>query len=357
MAAVFESYWASGDFVPYDADEFRERTVDREPRTELLLSPIEIVLRPFQERLLEQIELARHQGHHRNLLVAATGTGKTVMAAVDYARLRDRRCPATGCCSSLIARRSSTRACATFRHALRDAAFGELWVGGDRPTRFEHVFASIQSLNATGVDAHRPGPLRRRDRRRVPPRRGTLVRGAPRACRAARAARPDRDTGASRRSRRAPLLRRPHRGRAAPVGRDRPAVPRSIRLLRRPRRTRPARRPVEARARLRRRRAHERADRGPRVGAAGHRTGPPARSTDPSRDASARLLRQRRPRPVHGRAASADAGIPAIAIWGDSPHERTATGACATWPTGEYTSCSPSISSTRASTSPTSTRC
>ena len=28
------------------------------------------------------------RGHHRNLLVSATGTGKTVMAAVDYARLR-----------------------------------------------------------------------------------------------------------------------------------------------------------------------------------------------------------------------------------------------------------------------------
>ena len=47
-------------------------------------------LEPFQERLLEQIELARQQGHHRNLLVSATGTGKTVMAAVDYARLQAR---------------------------------------------------------------------------------------------------------------------------------------------------------------------------------------------------------------------------------------------------------------------------
>src|SRR5690606_17740303 len=40
---------------------------------------------------------------------------------------------------------------ATFRQALRDAAFGELWVDGRTPTRFEHVFASIQSLSATGL--------------------------------------------------------------------------------------------------------------------------------------------------------------------------------------------------------------
>jgi HKD family nuclease len=89
MAAVFESYWASGDFVPFDRDEFRKRTAVTEPEQSLLLSPIEIVLLPFQERLLEQVELARTLGRHRNLLVAATGTGKTVIAAVDYVRLRE----------------------------------------------------------------------------------------------------------------------------------------------------------------------------------------------------------------------------------------------------------------------------
>ena len=40
---------------------------------------------------------------------------------------------------------------ATFRYCLRDHAFGELWVGAHRPRRFEHVFASIQSLYATGT--------------------------------------------------------------------------------------------------------------------------------------------------------------------------------------------------------------
>ena len=69
------------------------------------------------------------------------------MAAVDYARLREQRCRVTGCSSSRTARRSLSRAGATFAHALRDASFGELWVGGKRPSRFEHVFASIQSLN------------------------------------------------------------------------------------------------------------------------------------------------------------------------------------------------------------------
>ena len=145
MTAVFASYWASADFADYDAADFARRTQELAPTDVTLLSPVEIELRPFQEALLEHIDLARHQGHHRNLLVAATGTGKTVMAAVDYARVGSQ----LGRSRLLfVAHREEIldQSRATFRHALRDAAFGEKWVRGARPTRFEHVFASIQSL-------------------------------------------------------------------------------------------------------------------------------------------------------------------------------------------------------------------
>jgi HKD family nuclease len=151
MAAVFESYWASQAFVPYDPAEFARRTARATGEGELLLSPVEVVLRPFQEELLEQIALARHQDHHRNLLVAATGTGKTVMAAVDYARLRLKLSRAR---LLFVAHREEIldQSRNTFRHALRNAAFGEKWVGRSRPDQFEHVFASIQSLNANGIE-------------------------------------------------------------------------------------------------------------------------------------------------------------------------------------------------------------
>lgn len=155
MVAVFESYWASNTFVDYDPDEFAARTQHAESDRRILLGPVEIVLRPFQEALLEQLALARERGHHRNLLVAATGTGKTVMAAEDYRRLqRDigtRRL-------LFIAHRKEIleQAMATYRVALRDPSFGELWVGYAKPQRFDHVFASIQSLTATGTAAIDP---------------------------------------------------------------------------------------------------------------------------------------------------------------------------------------------------------
>jgi superfamily II DNA or RNA helicase/HKD family nuclease len=150
MAAVFTSYWESRDFAGYEPAEFARLTQALSAADVTLLSPIELELRPFQEALLEHVVLARHQGHHRNLLVAATGTGKTVIAAVDYARLR----PELGRSRLLfVAHREEIidQSRATFRHALRDAAFGEKWVGGHRPDLFEHVFASIQSLHSADV--------------------------------------------------------------------------------------------------------------------------------------------------------------------------------------------------------------
>lgn len=155
VAAVFESYWQQADFQPYDPQQFAAVVGRGEPGSAITISPIEVRLEAFQERLLELIALARQQGHHRNLLVSATGTGKTVMAAVDYARLRQRLPRAR---LLFVAHREEIleQSRATFAHALRDVTFGELWVGGHRPRHFEHVFASIQSLNASGVNSIPP---------------------------------------------------------------------------------------------------------------------------------------------------------------------------------------------------------
>jgi len=152
VSAVFESYWNNGDFVRYDSAEFMAQAGSGATGRDspLQFSPIEVRLEAFQERLLEQIELSRQQGHHRNLLASATGTGKTVMAAVDYARLKARLPRAR---LLFVAHRDQilTQSQGTFRHVLRDWSFGELWVGGSRPRQFDHVFASIQSLSGSGL--------------------------------------------------------------------------------------------------------------------------------------------------------------------------------------------------------------
>lgn len=148
--AVFESYWHSGEFVPFDLAEFRDRTAPQAASASHNLPPTDLHPLPFQRRLLEKLHLARERGHHRNLLVSATGTGKTVMAALDFAQLREHD-PRARLLFVAHRREILEQSLLTFRHALREPAFGELWVGGQRPERFQHVFASIQSLTASGL--------------------------------------------------------------------------------------------------------------------------------------------------------------------------------------------------------------
>src|SRR3954452_18763668 len=135
-------------FEPEVFEEEQRRAGRATSGPTIIVSPVELHPRPFQQRLLELLEVSRQAGHHRNLLVAATGTGKTVMAALDYAALRQTFPRAR---LLFVAHREEIldQSMATFRYALRDPTFGEKWVGGRRPERFKNLFASIQSLSAS----------------------------------------------------------------------------------------------------------------------------------------------------------------------------------------------------------------
>ena len=235
----------------------------------VILSPIELRLEPFQERLLEKISLSRSRGYHRNLLVAATGTGKTVMAAVDYARLRDDLPRAR---LLFVAHRNEIldQSLAIFRHAIRDASFGEKWIGGARPQHFEHVFASVQSLNAANLEDLAPDhfdvvvvdEFHHAAARRTA---SCLTTSHPRT------ARPDRDTRTQRRPVDPALVRRPHRRRVATVGCHRPAAPLPLHVFRHSRRPGPHRHPVAPRPGLRRHGPQQPVHQYRRLGADGRR--------------------------------------------------------------------------------------
>ena len=143
---TFATYWADSHFEPFDPKRFAKATAVAESDASIL-TPFEIEPYPFQRQILERLQVERHKGHAHNLIAAATGTGKTIIAALDYRHLRselDRARLLFVAHRTEILQQSQT----TFRHVLRDGAFGELWVGGDRPSRWENVFASIQSINA-----------------------------------------------------------------------------------------------------------------------------------------------------------------------------------------------------------------
>ena len=146
LRAAFENHWADTEFVPYDAEQFRRETRAQQPRGELR-AVFELRPRTFQKQVLERLTAERElHDRHRNLVVSATGTGKTVIAALDYARL----CAAAGRRLRLlfVAHRKEIllQSRDVFRHAVSDGSYGELYVDGDRPIDGDHVFASVQSL-------------------------------------------------------------------------------------------------------------------------------------------------------------------------------------------------------------------
>lgn len=151
--STFETYWASNDFEQFDGEvESREKlnTALQEARgSHCDTSTYFFDLKPFphQQEILEQLRVERDlHKRFRNLVVAATGTGKTLISAFDFARFLRDKPDAT---FLFVAHRQEIlkQAQASFRAVLRDSNFGELWVGGEKPAHYRQLFASIQTLN------------------------------------------------------------------------------------------------------------------------------------------------------------------------------------------------------------------
>ena len=145
--AAFGQYWDDVDFRAYDAVEFDE-AVTRQKRAGLApYLRFDITARPHQQEILDELEAERARGHCRNLVVAATGTGKTIVAALDYKRLR-RSMGRDRLLFVAHRRQIIDQSHTTFQVVLADGAFGEALYSGEVPSTWDHVFANVQSLNA-----------------------------------------------------------------------------------------------------------------------------------------------------------------------------------------------------------------
>ena len=151
---AFSTYWEDSHFEGFDAERF-SRFTEFETQNDRILTPFAIEPYPFQRQMLDRLQVERNRGRQNNLIVAATGTGKTVVAALDYRRLRSTEKRAR---LLFVAHRNEIlqQSRTVFRHVLQDGAFGEQRVHGRRPTRWEYVFASIQSLSTADVSSIAP---------------------------------------------------------------------------------------------------------------------------------------------------------------------------------------------------------
>jgi len=155
IAATFESYWNSNEFEYYSEDQ-KERLI-RALKAEKYMDgnhpevyTMDIMPYSYQQEILDKLEAERKvRGYNRNLIVAATGTGKTVISALDYKRFRKQN-PGKPCRLLFVAHREEIlkQSLYTFRAVLKDANFGEMFVGNYKPDSIENLFISIQTFNS-----------------------------------------------------------------------------------------------------------------------------------------------------------------------------------------------------------------
>ncbi len=155
IEATFESYWNSGEFEYYD--EGQQERLSRALKAEKYFDSnnaetytVDVQPYSYQQEILDKLEAERAvRGYTRNLVVAATGTGKTVVSALDYRRFR-RQNPCSPCRLLFVAHREEIlrQSLYTFRAVLKDANFGEMFVGNIRPESLDNLFISIQTFNS-----------------------------------------------------------------------------------------------------------------------------------------------------------------------------------------------------------------
>lgn len=150
---TFETYWLNSEFEIFDKNKHSEKLVIalKEGRfsKDYSITTSFFDIKPFeyQKEILEKLYVERNtHNRYRNLIVAATGTGKTVISAFDYKTFRINNKSSK---LLFIAHRKEIleQSLSKFRGVLKENNFGQLWVDGIEPTINEYVFASVQTLN------------------------------------------------------------------------------------------------------------------------------------------------------------------------------------------------------------------
>ncbi|MEP1307587.1 MAG: DUF3427 domain-containing protein [Balneola sp.] len=151
--ASFESYWNSSEFKNYEGTENEKKVLsaalNKESTVDFNQTFFDIKPYSFQQEILEKLELERVvKENHKNLVVAATGTGKTVISAFDYKNFRNEFNDESKLLFVAHRKEILKQSRQTFRQILKESSFGELYVDGFKPNEWNHVFASIQSLHS-----------------------------------------------------------------------------------------------------------------------------------------------------------------------------------------------------------------
>ncbi|OFW78408.1 MAG: NgoFVII family restriction endonuclease, partial [Alicyclobacillus sp. RIFOXYA1_FULL_53_8] len=155
IEATYEGYWNTQEFHQFELHSEhatqRLKTALRKKNAESigLHFGFEIMPYEYQKEVLDKLAAERTlYNRTKNLIVAATGVGKTVISAFDFKRFLHSQ---PGAKLLFVAHREEIlkQSRDTFRFILKDLNFGQLHVGNHRLQSLDHVFISIQSFQST----------------------------------------------------------------------------------------------------------------------------------------------------------------------------------------------------------------
>lgn len=152
VEAQFESYWNSDEYKLFrnDAESIQKLAKALNKEEKICNDNITFLdIRPYdyQEEILEKLQVERNIYHrNKNLIVAATGVGKTVVAAFDFKNFREEN---PNCKMLFIAHREEIldKSMQTFRYICHDMNFGELYNGKNKPNNIDNLFVSVDGAN------------------------------------------------------------------------------------------------------------------------------------------------------------------------------------------------------------------
>ena len=151
----FESYWDNPEFIPYrigDKPVLKEALNRQKGSGGENDLPVLFDITPYfyQKEILEKLLVEREvHGRYRNLIVAATGTGKTIISAFDFRNFVRNGNPDARILFVAHREEILKQSLSRFRIIMRDPNFGDLCIRGVIPSQIDHCFISIQTFNST----------------------------------------------------------------------------------------------------------------------------------------------------------------------------------------------------------------
>jgi superfamily II DNA or RNA helicase len=152
VLSEFETYWNSYEYktlnnTEEDLEELRLALSEKKANVNYYENLMNYKPYDYQEKILEKLDVERNIYHrNRNLVVAATGVGKTVLAAFDFKRFLENN-PNAKFLYVVHRKEILEKSIDTFRQILKNANFGELYVGKYKPSQIDRLFTTTIGAN------------------------------------------------------------------------------------------------------------------------------------------------------------------------------------------------------------------